>query len=237
VLRRVPRASPRSACFAAFRVIAGDGKRVKDAAKRLMPARGLGGKLVGAKALVAMDVRTGLAVAMSDSLDGAANDCPLVPALVDQLRALTPDAPLLSVWDRQFGAPTLRRLLAARPGDAYLVRLRKGLRFTPDAPAAAAVTDEVGLLGTGANAVRVRRVTLRRGNGGGGGDAWPRAGRRSADDARVRLGELLRGAWKRSYAKASDRRPRTKPPPTHRIHGGHTSVQRLLDGAARLIKL
>ena len=74
------------ACFDGFAVIVGDGKKIKNAAKRLKPTRGYSGKLIGAKALVAMDVRSGMAVAMSDSLDGLANDVPLVPALMEQLR-------------------------------------------------------------------------------------------------------------------------------------------------------
>ena len=57
-------------CFEGFAVVAGDGKRIKDAAKRLKPARGYSGKLIGANALVALELRSGLAVAMSDSLDG-----------------------------------------------------------------------------------------------------------------------------------------------------------------------
>ena len=347
-------ASPLAACFDGFRVLAADGKKVKDAAKRLKPTRGHRGRLLGAKALVAMDVRSGLAVAMSDSLDGEANDVPLVPALMPQLRELSPSTPILSVWDRQFDGVTTLRQLAARPGDAYLVRLRNDarLRFEPEGPprvtadaAGRTVTDEVGLLGTGRHALRVRRVTLHR-EGPGEDDvrlvtnlldadsvpadallalyrkrwgieqvfqqvtetfglarligcspkavllqlavclllydlvqmvkayvaddgrvlagvvstfylfldvkkeltAWAYHGDagaarrrpppdRGAAATRARLAELLRGSWRRSYTKAADKRPRRKPPPTHRIHGGHTSVQRLLDGTARLIKL
>lgn len=347
--------SPVPPCFDGFRVLAADGKKVKDAAKRLKLTRGYAGKLLGAKALVAMDVRSGLAVAMSDSLDGEANDVPLVPALMSQLRGLSPGVPLLSVWDRQFDGAATLRLLAARPGDAYVVRLRNDTRvpFEPDGgpprvttdARGRRVTDEVGTLGSGRNALRVRRVTLRRDGegeddvrlvtnlldadaapadallalyrrrwgieqlfqqvtetfglarligcspkavllqlavclllydvvqmvkayvaadgrvlaaavstfylfldvkkeltawayhgGGGGGNARPRSGR-DAEATRARLGDLARGSWKRAYTKASDKRPRRKPPPTHRIHGGHTSVQRLLDGTARLIKL
>jgi hypothetical protein len=345
--------SPLPYCFDGFRVLAADGKKVKNAAKRLKPTRGYSGKLLGAKALVAMDVRSGLAVAMSDSLDGEANDVPLVPALMSQLRELSEGGvPLLTVWDRQFDGVSTLRLLSARAGDAYVVRLRDDtrVRFEPDGPPrmttdaqGPTVSDEVGTLGSGKSALRVRRVTLdRKGKGeedvrlvtnllddaavpaeallalykrrwgieqlfqqvtetfglarlmGSGPKAvllqlsvclllydlvqmvkayvaadgrvlaatvstfylflnvkkeltawayhapdaaWPRPAGRDAEMMRVRLGELLRGSWKRSYTKASDKRPRTKPPPTHRIHGGHTSVQRLLDGTARLIKL
>src|SRR6185295_5656071 len=102
----------------------GDGKKIKDAAKRLKPTRGYSGKLIGAKALVAMDARTGMAVAMSDSLDGMANDVPLVPALMKQLRE-TITRPVLSVWDRQFDDVRTLGHLSARAGDAFVVRVKQ----------------------------------------------------------------------------------------------------------------
>jgi len=62
-------------CFDGFEVIIGDGKKIKNATKRLKPTRGYSGKLLGAKALdfgelsraVALDVRSGLAIAMSSA--------------------------------------------------------------------------------------------------------------------------------------------------------------------------
>ena len=156
-------ADPLPACFAGFAVLAADGKKIKNAAKRLRPTRGYRGKLLGAKALVALDLRSGLVRALSDSLDGEANDVPLVPALLEQLRAQS-DRPLLSLWDRQFGDVGTLRKLTARAGDAYLVRLRRGLKFqgesrceTIDAQGHP-VIDEVGLLGSGAAGLRVRRI-------------------------------------------------------------------------------
>jgi hypothetical protein len=113
-------------------VVADDGKKIKNAAKRLAPTRGFAGKLIGAKALVAMDLRSGLVLAMSDSLDGEANDVPLVPALLPQAyEAVGAATPALFVLDRQFGDARRMRRLAARPGDRFVVRLRKGLTFRP----------------------------------------------------------------------------------------------------------
>lgn len=155
-----------ASCFDGFEVIVGDGKKIKDAAKRLKPTRGYSGKLIGAKALVAMDARTGMAVAMSDSLDGLANDVPLVPALMDQLRQ-TIARPVLSVWDRQFDDVRTLGHLSSRPGDAFVVRVKqKNHTFVVESAAETAdphgrtVRDETGLLGKGKNAIRVRRVTL-----------------------------------------------------------------------------
>jgi hypothetical protein len=340
------------ACFDAFAVIVGDGKKVKNAAKRLAPTRGFAGKLIGAKALVALDVRSGLAVAMNDSLDGMANDVPLVPGLMDQLRDhVCPARPILSVWDRQFDDVGTMRHLSARAGDAFVVRVKQAhARFAVESvvdstdAAGRRVRDEVGVLGKGKRTMRVRRVTLFRGDAAAGdgedvvlltnlldrgacpaGDllalykerwgiervfqqvtetfalshligsspkavllqfafclllydlmqvvrayvardgrvlasavsmsylfadvrdeltawayhtdgTWPRATpRRDADGMRDRLRRLLRGSWDPvAYPKAADRKPRPKPPPKRLLHGGHTSVQRLLEGKVKL---
>jgi hypothetical protein len=46
-----------------------------------------------------------------------------------------------------------------------------------------------------------------------------------------RLAELLEGSWHPvAYTKASDKRPRKKTKPKPLLRGGHTSVQRLLEG-------
>jgi hypothetical protein len=287
---------------------------------------------------------------MSDSLDGEANEVPLVPELLPQVRAVIHRA-ILWIADRQFGDLHVPRLLAERAGDHYLLRLRKGLRFTP-APGLAAVRsrdehgrdviDEVGTLGRGSAALQVRRVTLKRKDSAGQDDdvvlvtdltdrraypagdllrlyrrRWgiehmfqqvtetfslkhligcgPRAvlfqlslcllmynliqvlkayvaadghvGRESVSTAnlfydvkrelltwsyftlrapiagrtpqcvRGRLGKLLEGSWDPlAYPKAADKKPRPPRPQPKRLHGGHTSVQRLLDGRVKVAK-
>jgi hypothetical protein len=336
------------ACFGGFEVVAADGKKIKDAAKRLKPARGFSGKLLGASALVALDVRRGLAVAMSDCPDGMANEVPLVPDLMGQLRgSVYPDRPVLTVWDRQFDDPRTLRRLSEREGDAFVVRLKqKHMRFEPGPCVRARdaqgreVLDEVGVLGRGRDAVRVRRVTLCRSAEGEAdvvllsnllgreafpaadllglyrlrwgieqvfqqvtetfaldhligcspkaalfqfayclllydlvqlvkayvaedgkvlasavsthylfhdirreltawayhtGGTWPRS-RHDGRRMRGRLRELLAGSWDPvAYAKASDRKPRKKKPPPKRLHGGYSSVQRVLEGRAKVI--
>jgi hypothetical protein len=331
------------ACFEGFAVIACDGKKIKNAAKRLKPTRGFSGKLLGAKALVALDLRRGLALAMSDSLDGETNDVPLVPELMAQLRTQIAQ-PILSLWDRQFGDTGTLRKLTARAGDAYLVRLRRGLNFCVESQRESIdaqghrVVDEIGLLGTGKLALRVRRITKVRGGdeedvqlvtslldveafpaqellelyrrrwdieevfqqitetfalshligctpqaillqfslclllynlmqvikayvAGDGGvlasvvsmfylfrdvqqeltawayhssGAWQRTPREAAA-MRRRLHALLAGTWDPiAYTKASDKKPR-RPRPRQRLHGGHTSVQRLLEGRIKVL--
>lgn len=162
-------ASQLPGCFDAFRVIAVDGKAIKNAAKRLKPTRGFIGKMLGAKALVALDVRSGLAIAMSDSLDGMANEVPLVPQLIPQLHAVSADRPILTVLDRQFDDARTMGHLAHRAGDAFVVRMKhKNMRFVAESTVQSRdgqgrpVVDEIGVLGSGAKAMRVRRLTLAR---------------------------------------------------------------------------
>jgi hypothetical protein len=337
-----PLGSTLPACFEGFELIVGDGKKIKNAAKRLKPTRGYSGKLIGAKALVAVNLRSGLAVAMSDSLDGLSNDVPLVPALMQQLHGQIP-RPILSVWDRQFDDVRTLGHLCRRGGDGFVVRMKQSHRFcvescehTHDAQGRA-VRDEIGVMGKGSHALRVRRITLTRVGEedvvllsnlldrlafpaanvlglyrkrwgieqvfqqvtetfslehliGSSPQAvlfqfayclllynlvelikayvaedgrvlaevistfylfndiqrelqawayhtdgtWP-APRRDAAEMRSRLRELLAGSWNPiAYTKASDKKPRPKPPPLLPLHGGHSSVQRLLEGRAKV---
>jgi hypothetical protein len=60
---------------------------------------------------------------------------------------------------------------------------------------------------------------------------------RDGRQMRDRLRELLRGSWDPlAYAKASDKKPRKKKPPPKRLHGGYSSVQRVLEGRAKVVE-
>ena len=63
-----------------------DGKAIKRVAKRLRPLRGLPGGLLGGRALVALEYRSGLAVALHAHPDGDANDVRFVADLVPRVR-------------------------------------------------------------------------------------------------------------------------------------------------------
>jgi hypothetical protein len=170
----VPPAQARAlpACVAGMDVLDADGKKLKRAAKRLKACRGYSGKLLAAKVLVAMDARTGLAIAMSCSQDGEANDVPLVPDLLPQARQACGggERPILWVVDRQFGdLRTPRKLMGDR--DHFLARVSTGPTFGPDAgrPAGTgtdargrAYVDQCGWLGARSNKDRlyVRRVQM-----------------------------------------------------------------------------
>jgi hypothetical protein len=307
----------------------------------LEKARDFSGKLLGAKGLVALDVRSGMAIAISDSLDGMANDVPLVPGLMQQLRQ-TLSKPILSIWDRQFDGMATQKF-SSRQGDAFLVRMNQKYVFAAESSVETLdaqgrrVLVEIGMMGRGEKAMRVRRITLFRpaeenvivltnlldrepftaedlldlyrkrwgieqifqqvtetfslshligsspkatllqlayclllynliqvikGYIAEDGKvlvsmvstfyifndvrrellAWayhtdgicPHT-HRDAEMMRNRLRELLRGKWNPiTYKKASDKKPRGKPKPKKRLHGGHTSVQRILDGKVKV---
>lgn len=122
--------SPVPASLADLKVVAIDGKKLKKAAKRLKVLRGLPGKLLVAKLLVAMDVHSGLAVAMNVSLDGESNDVPLVPGLLPQVRCKM-EGPILWMADSQFCDLNLPTLFSQESGH-FLLRWTRKLTFHPD---------------------------------------------------------------------------------------------------------
>jgi hypothetical protein len=158
--------------LAGLRLIALDGKKIKNAAKRLKVLRGQPGKLLGGKLLVALEVFNGLGIAMNTDPDGERNDVPLVPSLVEQVRQLVAQ-PILWIADRQFGNLDVPRLLVAREGDHFLVRCPKSLRLFADsqrpvcrlsAADGRTVVQEWGWIGAARDHRRryVRRITLLR---------------------------------------------------------------------------
>jgi hypothetical protein len=164
-------ACPLPACLKAFTVVGIDGKKLKNAAKRLKPTRGCAGRLFGGKLLVGVTLADGLAVALAADPDGEANDCRLVPRLMPRLRAAVPGCRLF-VADAQFGDLTQPPLFAAA-GDAFLVRFSPRTHFHPDPAvpprpatdgAGRAIRDETGWVGGPADPRRrrVRRLTLLR---------------------------------------------------------------------------
>jgi hypothetical protein len=147
-----------AACFDDLDVIVIDGKQLKKAAKRLLSTRAYSsGSLLGAKLLVALSLRSGLAVAMNASEDGERNDVPLVGGLLEQMQMLRAPAaaatttlaaaaarPFLFVADRQFADLNVPALFT-RDGDHFLLRCGKNLTFQSDpSRAAQSGVDEAG---------------------------------------------------------------------------------------------
>jgi hypothetical protein len=115
----------------AFEVILLDGKALKKVAKRLKPLRGVGGGLLGGKAVVTLSWRLGVALAMHTHPDGDASERPLVKAVISQTDALV-SQPRLFVGDRNFCDLVQAAIFTARPGDHFLVRLHGSTSFTQD---------------------------------------------------------------------------------------------------------
>jgi Transposase DDE domain len=158
--------------LAGFRPIVFDGKAIKNVAKRLKPLRGVAGGLLGGRTLVAMDLRTGLALAMHADPDGDANDTRFVGDLVPKVRELV-DGPRLFLVDSGFCDLTQTAHFTADPGDEFLVRYHPKVRFDrdPERPICEGrdqrnrlYYEDWGWLGSPSNKNRryVRRITLKR---------------------------------------------------------------------------
>jgi len=160
------------ASLRAFRILLFDGKTFKHAAKRLKPVRTRAGRGLGGRALVAMELTTGLLVGMAADPDAHINEAKLVPRLLPLVRQRLA-GPRLWVADRQFGDMAQVRRCTAE-GDHCVLRLHKKSRFVPDPtqPVRRGVdakgrawTDEVGTLKSSRHgALRMRRITLHRGS-------------------------------------------------------------------------
>jgi Transposase DDE domain len=162
-------------CLQPFSVVIFDGKTFKRAAKRLKTTRDCRGKGLGGRALVGLELKTGLIVAMTTHPDGYANEASLVADLLPPIRQSLP-GPRVWVADRQFGdLPQMRRLL--ENGDHFVLRLHKKTAFFPDPahPPAQGVdvkgrrfTEQRGSLqskrqaGKGQPPLEVRQITLHR---------------------------------------------------------------------------
>jgi hypothetical protein len=116
-------------CVQALRVIVVDGKAIKRVAKRLKPLQGRQGGVLGGKALVALELSSGLVVALATDPDGETNDAKLVPALLPQVRRHVAGE---RVWvaDRQFCDLTQTAAFATAQ-DHFVVRYHPKTHFCP----------------------------------------------------------------------------------------------------------
>ena len=143
-------------------VVVVDGKKIKGLAKRVKVLRDFRGKALGGKGVVALHLNTQLAIAMEASPDGEANDAPLTPGVLEQVRALLPDE-LLYVKDRQFCDLTIPALVVEQ-GSHFLIRYSKKMGFFrkkagfPRSPGAA----DRGRMGLARPAGEKRRMYVRR---------------------------------------------------------------------------
>lgn len=155
-----------------FAILVLDGKVVKRVPRRLLPARQLPGGLLGGKGLAALDLRTGIVVALATDPDGETNDAKLVPALLPQVRDRVA-GPRLWMTDRQFCDLVQPAAFTAVDGDHFLGRYHSKVHFHPDATRPMQLgldghgrtyAEEWGWLGGAKDPRRreVRRITLYR---------------------------------------------------------------------------
>jgi hypothetical protein len=121
---------PGSPALRGLEVIIVDGKAIKRVAKRLKPLRSRKGGVLGGKALVALELRSGVVVAMATHADGETNEAKLVPALLPQVREQVTGRRLW-VADRQFCDLTQPEAFATGE-DHFLVRYHPKTPFCPD---------------------------------------------------------------------------------------------------------
>lgn len=166
-----PVRTPAPESLRGFVRLAVDGKKIKHVLKRPKVARGVKGAVLGGKTAVALDLGTGLAVAMNADPDGEVSDAPLMPELLRQVRATVPGTRLF-VLDRQFCDLVQPEQLTAE-GDHFLIRYNAKVGFHPDAGApprsglderGRGFAEEWGWLGAATQKRRryVRRITLSR---------------------------------------------------------------------------
>jgi hypothetical protein len=154
-----------------FRVVVLDGKAIKRVAKRLKLLRGVPGGLLGGRALVALDLLSGLSVAMHAHPDGEANDVRFVPELLPQVRGRLP-GPRLWMGDRGF-CDLKQMARFAEQDDHFLLRYHPKTPFIRDRTRprregtdaqGRRYVEQWGWLGSGNNRARryVRQITLER---------------------------------------------------------------------------
>ena len=118
-------------CLADLEVFGADGKAIKHVKRLLKPLRGLQAGILGARASVGLNLRTGLAVAMVGHLDGEAGEGDLTKALLRKLAAAAAGKAWLVVLDRLYcNLRFPQEVLDA--GGHILARYCSNTTFVPD---------------------------------------------------------------------------------------------------------
>jgi Transposase DDE domain len=164
-------------CWADLEVFGADGKAIKHVHRLLKPLRGLQAGILGARASVGLNLRTGLAVAMVGHLDGEAGEGDLTEALLLKLAtvAATSGKEWLAVLDRLYCNLSFPQDVL-KAGGHFLIRYCSNTTFVPDPTKPAQlirdaqghrIVQEWGWLGKVAKADRlsVRRITKDLANG------------------------------------------------------------------------
>jgi hypothetical protein len=133
VLPETPAVDPLADCWADFEVFGADGKAVKHVKRLLKPLRGLRAGILGARASVGLNLRTGLAVAMVSHLDGEAGEAALTVTLLPKLAAAAGSGKeWVVVLDRLYcNLKFPQQVLKA--GGHFVIRSCANTTFVPDA--------------------------------------------------------------------------------------------------------
>jgi hypothetical protein len=163
-------AFPLAPCWVGHELFGADGKVIKHVKRLLKPLRGLQAGILGARASVALNLRTGMAVGLIGHLDGEAGEAELTAELLAEMAAAAGGKPWVTVLDRLYcNLKFPRRVLDA--GGHFLIRYCSNTAFVPD-PArplrehrdtrGRRIVQEWGRLGKteGSRALLVRRITL-----------------------------------------------------------------------------
>jgi Transposase DDE domain len=122
---------PQAACWAGIELFAIDGKAIKHVKRLLKPLRGLQAGILGARAAVALNLRTGQAVAMAGHLDGEAGEAALAEKLLPKIGAARGTKPWVTILDRLYCNLIFpHRILAA--GGHFIIRYDAHTSFIPD---------------------------------------------------------------------------------------------------------
>jgi hypothetical protein len=169
VLPEIPAVDPLPKCWTDYEVFGADGKVIKHVKRLLKPLRGLQAGILGARASVGLNLRTGLAVAMVGHLDGEAGEAALTDVLLRTLARAAGERPWVVVLDRLYCNLSFPQQVA-KAGGHFLIRYCSNTTFVPDATRPAResrdaqgyrIEQEWGWLGKVVSADRqyVRRIT------------------------------------------------------------------------------
>jgi Transposase DDE domain len=131
VLPVIPALDPLPDCWADFEVFGADGKAIKHVKRLLKPLRGLQAGILGARASVGLNLRTGLAVAMVSHLDGEAGEAALTEVLLPNLARAAGQRLWLVVLDRLYGNLNFPQQVL-KAGGHFLIRYCSNTTFVPD---------------------------------------------------------------------------------------------------------
>jgi hypothetical protein len=131
VLPVIPAIDPLPGCWADFEVFGADGKAIKHVKRLLKPLRGLQAGVLGARASVGLNLRTGLAVAMVGHLDGEAGEAALTEVLLANLARAAGQRPWVVVLDRLYCNLNFRAAGVESRGH-FLIRYCSKTTFVPD---------------------------------------------------------------------------------------------------------